>query len=92
MKDVSKLLEHCNNLQKSGHYTVITGDFNLQITHVQELEKRMNANNISQFIQNPTHELGSVLDLMFTNYKQVSTYNIPVYYSDHHLIAAFVDT
>ncbi len=42
-----------------------------------------------QLITKPTHILGNVLDLLFTNRDDVTVIQMPVYYSDHHLIGGY---
>ena len=80
----TKSNEYENNLGLQ----VIIGDFNLSLAYRQKLEKTAQKLGFSQIVQEQTHELGSVLDVLFTNHStsDCAITNIPVYYSDHHLI------
>ena len=87
---VSKHFSHLLLYAKdSGGFFVILGDFNISLGQCEELELEVANSGFVQLIHKPTHELGSVLDLAFTNYPadDCKATNIPVYYTDHHLIS-----
>ena len=85
-KHFSNLLQYAKD---SGGFFVILGDFNISLGKSEELELEAADCGFVQLVHKPTHELGSVLDLAFTNYPadDCETTNTPVYYTDHHLIS-----
>ena len=43
---------------------------------------------LKQYITTPTQKSGGVLELLFTNVADPFTFSLPVYFTDHHFIAA----
>ena len=66
---------------------VIIGDFNLDLQTQEQLSSVMLESGLHQLITEPTHELGSVLDLLYTDLEGCTVHNIPVWFSDHHIIS-----
>ena len=73
--------------------TIIIGDFNMKSVTKQDknynkkFEDHMKSNyNMTQFIQEPTHDKDSVLDLCFSTV-QIDTSLIWNHWSDHSIIA-----
>jgi len=87
---VSKHFSHLLQYAKDSRgFSVILGDFNISLRRCEELELEAADSGFVQLVHKPTHELGSVLDLAFTNYSVddcEATYT-PVNYTDHHLIS-----
>lgn len=69
---------------------VVIGDFNLSFEQMNSTAELMNGYGFSQLVSKRTHQLGSILDLAFTNVKDVAVSNIPVWFSDHHDIVLHV--
>jgi hypothetical protein len=82
-----KLLLH-QAMNTKGYFLII-GDFNLNLSQCKKLEKEAVESGFKQLVEQPTHELGYILDIAFTNYPagNCQLANTPVYYSDHHIIS-----
>lgn len=59
-------------------WIVVIGDFNLAFQQLSNVEQMMRRYDLSQLVSEPTHELGAILDVAFTNIKDVSVRNLPV--------------
>lgn len=71
---------------------IILGDFNLSLSHHQQIEHIGKQCGLHQLVHEPTHELGSVLDLVFTNHPEdaCKLTNTPICYSDHHALTVLL--
>ena len=58
----------------------------MDLTGLQKLTLLMQDFHLRQLVTEPTHELGSILDLVFTNLDEVTIDNIPIWFTDHHII------
>jgi exonuclease III len=88
----TELLSECTSviaqLYKCNTLTFI-GDFNTgNDSSLQKLTDLFRQFSLQQYISTPTHNLAGVLDLMFTTNENTQTATHPVYFSDHHFIAA----
>ena len=65
---------------------VVIGDFNINFQQMTSLQPMMESQGLSQIVSEPTHQLGSILDVLFTNITDYNLANIPVWFSDHHAV------
>ena len=92
---LKELLEHTNKLAKenSCKTTIITGDFNHDLHNPSEqITELFKSYNFIQLITKPTHILGGILDLIFTNNHSTTASIYPNYFSDHHFIITQIPT
>jgi hypothetical protein len=71
-------------------WIVVIGDFNLSFQQLSNVEQMMRRYDLSQLVSEPTHELGAIIDVAFTNIKDVSVRNLPVWFADHHAIVLHI--
>ena len=65
----------------------MTGDFNIDLHQpTEKITELFLQYNLNQLIDVPTHNLGGILDLFFTNHVKTCTFSYPVYFTDHHFI------
>ena len=84
--DLSFIVEDL--LEKYSHIIVV-GDFNMPV-HTSIMMDFSTAHDLIQTVQEPTHVLGGILDLNFTNLQHTMTIVVPVPYTDHHLVCCSV--
>ena len=84
--DLSFIVEDL--LEKWSH-NIIVGDFNMPV-HTSVLMDFSTAHDLIQTVQEPTHALGGILDLNFTNLQHTVTDVVPVPYTDHHLVCCSI--
>ncbi len=87
-----KALEAVHHTHLHHSQAVIMGDFNIDYQNSPSQQtKLMNATSqlgYHQLIHEPTTDLGSTLDLIFTNIDNVLAGVLEVYFSDHKMIWA----
>ena len=78
-------------------FSVIMGDFNIDMNSdspgAKQLAQQMTNLGYRQLITSPTCDIGSIIDLIFTNFPEdmeVRAETLPVYYSDHMIIWAAI--
>jgi hypothetical protein len=65
------------------------GDFNTgHDSTLQKLTDLFSEFGLQQYISTPTHNLCGMLDLIFTTHTNTQTTTHPLYFTDHHFIAA----
>lgn len=84
--DLSFIVEDL--LEKFPHIIII-GDFNMPV-HTSVMMEISTAHGLIQTVQEPTHVLGGILDLTFTNLQDIMTVAVPVPYTDHHLVCSSI--
>jgi hypothetical protein len=73
---------HCNTL-------TFVGDFNTgHDSSLQKLVTLFNQFGLQQLVSAPTHSSGGMLDLIFTSHANTKSITHPLYFTDHHFIAA----
>ena len=91
-EEKEEILQELSKIINTERPTIILGDFNLNFTKdcQHNMFRYLNALNFSQFVQNATHKLGGLIDLVFAshhfNQGEINVNQIGVYYSDHDLI------
>ena len=84
--DLSFIVEDL--LEKFSHI-IIVGDFNMPV-HTSVMTDFSTAHDLLQTVQEPTHVLGGILDLNFSNLQHIVTFVVPVPYTDHHLVCCSI--
>jgi hypothetical protein len=86
--DLKLLLNQVQCLSSQGLISkvAVVGDFNMSFQQMTSLQPVVESYGLSQVVSEPTHQLGSILDLLFTNIIDYNLANIPVWFSDHHAI------
>lgn len=79
---VKDLLERFQNI-------LVVGDFNMPV-HTSVMMDFSTEHDLFQTVQEPTHILGGILDLNFTNLQNTLTTVVPVPYTDHHLVCCSI--
>jgi hypothetical protein len=89
IKDIENMLQQVELTVSRNQikWIVVIGDFNLSFQQLSNVEQMMRRYDLSQLVSEPTHELGAIIDVAFTNIKDVSVRNLPVWFSDHHAIS-----
>ena len=87
----SVLIHALTNLfQSNSDQRIILGDFNVDQNKASseqlQLQNLMRKNGYHQYINGPTTDTGSLLDLIYTNLTTVQTGVLEVYYSDHKAV------
>ena len=80
------------NLQKQTHSLqnlIVLGDFNQTIC-TETFNQFLARNHYHQYVNGPTHSLGSTLDLIISPLENLETSSLPLPYTDHHLIVAYL--
>ena len=73
-----KQLMQCENI-------FITGDFNYDLHYPNEhITTLFKEHNLTQTVQQPTHNRGGILDLVFTDHTNLEQLSHPVYFTDHY--------
>ena len=92
IKDIENMLQQVELTVSRNQikWIVVIGDFNLSFQQLFNVEQMMRRYDLSQLVSEPTHELGAILDVAFTNIKDVSVRNLPVWFSDHHAIVLHI--
>ena len=86
-RDVKNLIQEIiHNYEQEFLNIIFIGDFNVDLAVLQKLTLLLKEFGLKQHLTEPTHELGSILDLVFTNLEEVTIHNIPVWFTDHHAI------
>ncbi|KAK3100749.1 hypothetical protein FSP39_024640 [Pinctada imbricata] len=85
-QSMSELLRQIDESKesKSVKRIIIIGDFNIAFGIQNFLLPLLQSHGLHQMITEPTHQLGSILDLVFTNITDCTLTNVPVWFSDHH--------
>jgi exonuclease III len=83
---IEKLSNLLKNLQIHNTPCIVYGDFNYSLDHIDIISNHLQHFNLHQIITSPTHQLGSILDLIFTSIPNIQPQHMPLYYSDHHLL------
>lgn len=86
--DIKSVTRQINSYPRKHNFSkiLIIGDFNLDVRMQTLLAKMLLESGLHQMVTEPTHELGSILDLAFTNHNDTILFNKPVWFSDHHII------
>jgi hypothetical protein len=88
----TEMLTECTSeiiQQYKCHTITFIGDFNTgHDSSLQKLTELFDQFGLHQHISTPTHSMGGTLDLIFTTHENVQTVQHPIYFTDHHFIAA----
>jgi hypothetical protein len=88
----TEILTECTSViaqQYNCNTITFMGDFNTgSDSLLQKLIDLFNQFGLQQYISTPTHRSGGILDLIFTNHGNTKVTTQPLYFTDHHFVAA----
>lgn len=74
--------------------TAIIGDFNINFSEDNKINRAMEKSGFQQLIRQPTYEEGSIIDHIYANKLMqklnVSVEKYSVHYSDHDIITLYI--
>ena len=85
LKEIQSLIQQAKSTASKNDLEgiLVIADFNLSIERVNKVSSLLNGFGFSQFVSKLTHQLESILDLVFSSVKDIKIRNVPVWFSDH---------
>jgi len=88
-ENVEQVLQRCDLTNP----TLLMGDFNIDLSEVPGHTFTMfmkNTYNMTQFIEDPTTTDGTIIDVVFANFTDLSTFPLVNGWSNHHTITSYL--